>query len=184
METNLNNLKEIWMPINGYEGIYEISNYGNIRSLDRRKRHSNIGFTSICKGQTLKPKTHANGYYEVSLCKNGKSKFKLIHRLVAQSFIENPENKPQVNHKNGNKKDNHINNLEWVTQKGNAEHAVKIGLYGNGERMYNHILSEKDVLEIRKLYPENTLSQLSNSYKVSITTIHYIVTRRAWKHVA
>ena len=118
---------EIWKPIKGFP-YYEISNYGNVRSLD--KKVNSIHGTRICKGKLLK--THQNkkrdGYCYVSLA-NGKkthSSFR-VHRLVAEAFIPNPYNKPQVNHIDGDVTNNNVNNLEWVTAKENIQWTIKCG---------------------------------------------------------
>lgn len=103
-------MKEIWKDVKGFEGLYQVSNIGNVR----RKKH-------------LLFKTLRN-YYGVKLCKNNIKCFKYIHRLVAEAFIPNPDNKPQVNHIDGNKLNNNVNNLEWVTISENGKHAYKIGL--------------------------------------------------------
>lgn len=106
-------MKEIWKDIPGYEGLYQASNLGRIRSLIRNK---------ILIGGIK------NGYREVILCKNGKRKYMLVHRLIAQTFLENKKNKPQINHIDGNKHNNNVNNLEWCTRSENMKHAYKIGL--------------------------------------------------------
>ena len=111
-------MKEIWKPIIGYENLYEVSNLGNIRSIDRMvsrvDRWGNKGSVLI-KGILLVPVKMKSGYLQVSLCKNGTSKRFLIHRIVASAFIENPYNKETVNHKNEIKADNRVENLEWMT---------------------------------------------------------------------
>lgn len=112
-------MQEIWKDIKEYEGEYEISNLGRVRSLNYRR----TGMKKV-----LKPINHPRGYLSVILYKNKKSKEFCIHRLVAETFIENLSNKPQVNHKDGNKHNNTINNLEWVTASKNEKHAWKIGL--------------------------------------------------------
>ena len=112
-------IKEIWKPIKGYEGLYEISNYGQVKS---NKREGT-------KGLLMKPLVvPLNDYYKVKLCKNGKERKYSIHRLVAETFVPNPNDKPQVNHKNGNKHDNYFENLEWVTCSENLHHAYRTGL--------------------------------------------------------
>lgn len=110
-------MKEIFKDIKGYENLYKISNYGNVKSL----KNSII----------LKPAKNHRGYLHVALYKNNKTKAHRIHRLVAQAFISNPENKPQVNHKDGNKLNNCVDNLEWVTNGENQKHAFKLGLQTN-----------------------------------------------------
>lgn len=121
-------MDEIWRDITGYEGYYQVSNLGNVRSCERKIIDSKC--KRIFKGKILKP-TPSKGklpYYYVSLSKQGKIKKKRIHVLVASEFIPNPEHKPQVNHKNGNPQDNRIDNLEWVTNSENTQHAYNTGL--------------------------------------------------------
>lgn len=105
---------EIWKDIKGYEGFYKISNLGNIKSLPR---NGTIKYEKI-----LKPNNVA-GYYQVSLQKNGIVEHKKIHRLVAEAFIQNPKEKKEVNHIDGNKHNNSVDNLEWVTTSENQIHS-------------------------------------------------------------
>lgn len=116
----------------GYEGLYQVSNLGRIKRLSRTAE--NKGTYSgkyVYKEKILTPRKNINraGYYEISLYKNGKEKRHKLHRLVAETFIKNPYNKPQINHISGNKDDNSIYNLEWVTDKENKEHAWENELY-------------------------------------------------------
>lgn len=119
-------MSEKWLEIEGFEGYYEVSSLGNIRSIDRlvKKRGHLVPQYSKYITKTL----NYNGYYKVTLCKEGKKFTKRLHRLVALAFIKNPKEKPQVNHKNGIKTDNRVVNLEWVTASENLYHAVKHGL--------------------------------------------------------
>lgn len=110
--------KEIWKDIPGYEGLYQVSNLGNIKSLDRYKI-----IKAKIKGRILKPGINSQGYYQVVLNKNGRTKHVRINRIVAQVFIKNEKNKKEVNHKDGNKQNNCVDNLEWVTPKENMQHA-------------------------------------------------------------
>lgn len=111
---------EKWKDIVGYEGIYEVSNKGRVRRLFKGTKGT---LDRIVKGQTS-----PHGYHRVQLTFNGKIKYLFAHRLAALSFIDNPENKPFVNHIDGNKLNNNIENLEWVTGKENNIHAIKMGL--------------------------------------------------------
>jgi hypothetical protein len=115
---------EVWKDIENFEGIYQISNFGRVKSLDRVIDTRN-GKSTI-KGVIVNP--CGKPYLFVYLSKNNKSKYHAIHRLVAQAFIPNLENKPQVNHIDGDKTNNVVSNLEWVTQSENMLHAYRIGL--------------------------------------------------------
>lgn len=119
--------KEIWRAIDGYN-YYEISNLGNVRSKDRLIISINSN-SYIKRGRELKPKKHKDGYLFVQLTSDKKRSNLYIHRLVAQAFIINPEQKPLVNHIDGNKRNNWVENLEWVTSKENARHAYKNNLF-------------------------------------------------------
>lgn len=122
---------ELWIDIRGFEDSYRISNYGRVESKLRDiKRVDKRGYSYTYKrgGKILRNINHRDGYSKVSLLKNGKAKQCNIHRLVAEAFIKNPENKEQVNHKDGNKHNPHVDNLEWVTPSANAIHAYQIGL--------------------------------------------------------
>lgn len=122
-------MKEIWKNVNEYEELYQVSNLGNV------KRIRFINFRSnYLKNKLLKPIKHKNGYLVVGLTKNGKTKIKAIHRLVAQTFIDNPKNKKYVNHIDGNKQNNKVDNLEWCTPSENQKHAYKLGLQKVSER--------------------------------------------------
>ena len=130
---NTNSMKqpEDWKPIPGYEGLYEVSNWGRVRS-----------FKWNSDGRILSPGKNNMGYYFVYLCKDGKAKGHTIHRLVAQAFIQNPSNFPVVNHKDECKENNCVDNLEWCTQKYNIS-------YGTGlQRMAEKI--SKPVVQLDK----------------------------------
>lgn len=120
-------LKKEWKEIKGYEGKYIISNYGEVISLPRYKQNNS-------KLQHVEPKeikryvNPKNGYVYVQLWNNAKYKNIRLHKLVAQAFIKNSNNLPQINHKDGNKKNNRVDNLEWCTAKDNILHSYKIGL--------------------------------------------------------
>lgn len=112
-------MTEIWKDIKGYKGLYEVSNLGRVRSVDRITRHGRKR-----KSQIRKPELSNVGYQRIWLCKDGKETRFAVHRLVAQTFIPNTENKPVVNHINEIKTDNRVENLEWVTHSENLNHGT------------------------------------------------------------
>lgn len=117
-----------WRDVVGWEGIYQVSNKGDIIRLPSLIRHPR-GFDMKIKGQTMKFNLDADGYFRVGLtCQGRKNESRGVHQLVARAFIPNPENKPQINHKDGNKQNNNVENLEWVTPSENTKHAVDTGL--------------------------------------------------------
>lgn len=112
-------MEEIWKDVVGYEGLYQISNLGNVKSLN---------YNHTGKERILAKKHHKSGYVTVTLCKNGKHKNKSIHILVAMAFIPNRFSLPCVNHIDGDKENNFVDNLEWVTYSQNTMHAIQTGL--------------------------------------------------------
>ena len=120
---------EEWRDVKGYEGMYLISNYGNVVSLDRKVKSKN-GYRNS-KGRSITVRKNNFGYLDTRLYKNGTKKSAFIHRIVAEAFLPNPENKPVVNHKNGIKSDNRLCNLEWCTSSENKIHAIQTGLSKN-----------------------------------------------------
>ena len=124
-------MKEIWKDIKGYENLYQVSNLGNIKSKERIIKRNN--HNSLIKEKLLKKYIRA-GYYAVKLYKNNIKTNIPVHRIVAQNFLENKQNKPCINHKDGNKLNNNINNLEWCTYSENTLHAYKKGLEKITER--------------------------------------------------
>lgn len=143
---------------------------------------------NIKTGRKLKPWIDKQGYYTIRLAG---SKNLYVHRIVAQLFIPNPENKKEVNHKDGIKTNNSISNLEWLTRNQNIQHAYDIGIMHGplghknkiGTLHHNVKLTEAQVLEIRKIGKNKTLKELSEVYKVSFKTISKILNRKRWKHI-
>ena len=132
-------------------------------------------------GYILKPKHLANNYCYVKL----KNKNYLIHRLVATKYIPNPDNKPQVNHIDGNKDNNNVSNLEWVTAKENKVHAVKHNLVANGEKINLSKLTEDDIRFIRAhAKVDMKMKDLATKYNVSTKTIQNICQRKTWNHIS
>ena len=160
-------MEEIWKDIVGYENLYQVSNLGNVRSLDRIVKGRNNS-DRLIKGKMLKAKKGNNPYLFVNLTVNNKGNNKLIHRLVATAFIPNPNNYPQVNHLNENVNDNRANNLEWVLPRENAN-------YGTRNQRISQIKS-KSVLQfdlngnlIAEYESQTQAAKLNNCYQYAIS---------------
>ena len=148
--------EEIWKDIEGFEGRYQVSNMGRVKAL--ALKHKSFGMDRYITRKEHIRKTYLRiGYCRVILWVNGKPKAMDVHRLVAKAFIPNPENKPLINHKNGIKTDNRVENIEWCTPSENTLHALRIGLVNpknlgkcKGEKHGRHKLTSEQVLYIRK----------------------------------
>lgn len=180
-------MNELWKPVKGFEGEYEVSNFGRVKSLDTIQRRSNgrVMCDFKIKGKILKPfrTGKGDGYYTVSI----HGKFYKVHRLVATAFVPNPCNLPQVNHIDGDKTNNSVNNLEWVTNLENMQHAVRKGLRPLGGKVPNAKFTNEQVQEIRKEYEPNIrgkgIKALAKKYGVAYSTIKNILYGRKWKYV-
>lgn len=136
-------MSEIWLPVKGYEGYYEVSNLGRVRGLDRIILDKG-GRHQVKKGVVLKPRPDRQGYITVALSIGRKYKTQLVHRLVAEAFIPNPDNLPQINHKDECKSNNTVDNLEWCTARYNCNYGdrnrkVMISNLRNGYWNLEHI---------------------------------------------
>lgn len=120
-----NYMEEVWKPVKGYEGLYEVSNTGKVRSLDRTIKYTFCGKKHLrtIRGTVLKQKANPE-YYRVSLCKNGVTRNEYVHRIVAEAFIPNPNGLAEVNHIDEDKANNNAENLEWITRLGNVRHGT------------------------------------------------------------
>ena len=129
-------INEIWKDIKGYEGLYQVSNFGRVKSLERESWNGKAYFIKKEQIRTILKDT--GGYYYIGLTKEGKTKNYMVHRLVAEAFIPNPDNYPEVNHKDENKLNNCVDNLEWCTSKYNAN-------YGNRNNKVKEIIRKKGI---------------------------------------
>ena len=173
--------QECWRDIPGYDGIYSVSNRGRVRLNVTRNRYR---AGSIRTGQP-----NADGYLRLSMTHNGQRKKCFVHRLVALAFLGPRDANIELNHKNGVKTDNRVENLEYVTHRENMCHAVDMGLWnparGVGEEIENSKLTVADIRAIREEYScgDITYAQLGKHYGVVHQNISSIVNRKTWKHV-
>lgn len=166
---------EIWRPIKGYETEYMVSNLGRVKSL---YREVNCGKgKSIVNEKYLTPHTNAFGYLTINLSKRSKTKSYLIHRLVAQAFIPNPENKPEVDHINTIRDDNNVKNLRWVTRQENNSNPLRRKKYSRCRKGYRN----SNAMAVIKIEPNGkrtcyqTLTEGAHKNNVSPSTISYYI---------
>jgi len=176
---------EIWKDIKGYEKLYQVSNEGRVKSLNRLVFNKGNGAHCRVKGVVLKPNADIGGYLYVGLHdkKNVKTQYIKVHRLVAFAFCEGHKTGLEVNHKNGIRDSNHCDNLEWVTRSQNIRDTYKRGRNTNGEKGNASKLFDRDVGVITSLY-DYGISQtiIANSFGVTQATISNIVTNRTFKN--
>lgn len=177
-------INEVWVPVLGYEGYYDVSTKGRVRSRDRL-RTSTLGNPYKLKGRLLKICLNGRGRPVVRLYKDGLGKTITLHRIMAIAFFGEPnESEMQVNHIDGNKVNNNLNKLEWVTASENVRHAFENGLNSNcGEKNPASILTTNDVVEIRELINVLPMHELADIYGVSKSNIENIKYNRTWKGI-
>lgn len=176
-------MQEEWVDIKTDRDTYELSNYGRFR---KKARIGPRGY--YVKGRDIKPNDNSSGYLRVSMRINGKVKYYFVHRLVATYFIPASPGRDFVNHKDGNKHNNHVSNLEWCTRSENQTHAVNHGLTrpnpARGEMHWSAKLTWDDVREIRSKYKkgDKELGQcaLAKKYNTTQSNIYDIVNNRSW----
>jgi hypothetical protein len=171
-------MKEEWKNIKGYEGYYQISNLGNLKALSREVRHPNGGVRKT-KERISQGSTDGKGYKVATLSKEGNSERVLIHRLVALAFLKNKYNLPVINHKDGVKHNNKVNNLEWSTYQHNIQHSFnnKLQVVPKGENNKLARFTQEEANFIRAMKLKYNLSNefLAKVTEVSATTIHFII---------
>lgn len=181
-------MQEIWKSLKDIVECgdnYEVSNMGRVRSVDRKVNSWNGG--RVSKGIILKTWINRYDYEMVTFQDTDTKKSYGVHRLVALAFIPNPDNKPEVNHEDGNKVNNNVENLTWATFSENRKHAFETGLqYGvKGQDNVNAKLTDEKVIELFEKYKTNNYSmqQLADKYDSSLTVVSTIINGTAWTHL-
>lgn len=161
----------MYKDVIGYEGEYQITESGVVRSLDRLCVDS-LGRKRFRKGVVLSPDIAQNGYYRVTLASSGKKKQFYLHRLIAIHFMENPDNLPQINHKDGNKLNNSLDNLEWCTVQENTIHAYKLGLIkpASGKDHHNYQKTGSKHERAKKVLGTNIITGATKEYGALVET--------------
>lgn len=181
-------MKELWRPIADYNGFYEVSNKGRVRSLDRLILNGKTGrgCRRLLRGRILKPSIAKGGYLSVGLHKIGPVQTFTVHILVFRAFVENPDDLPEINHKDGNKLNNWSTNLEPSTRQENVLHAIRLGLCSSmiGAENIGAKLTATKVRRIRRLF-ERGVSQgrIAKLVGTTFQNIHCIVRRKSWTHI-
>lgn len=171
---------EIWKDIPDYEGFYQVSNFGRVRSVSRDV-YCRKGGKRSHKGKILKPRLR-NSYLAVNIHVLGASIHQNIHVFVAQAFIEERPEKHQVNHIDGNKLNNHVDNLEYCSPSENSKHANAIGLCGRGENRHNAKLKNSEVIKIREMVKGGISDiEISKLFNVSPACIWNIKKGRSYQ---
>jgi len=158
---------EIWKDIEGYNGIYQVSNYGNVKSLDRQS--FNKGNLHKIKGKLLKPSYAGTGYKRVILCHTKSQKYFYVHRLVLIAFTVFDNERNQVNHINGIKSDNRLSNLEWCSRSENMNHAYLFGLKTITKNQLD--ATSKKVFDENTGIVYNSIKEVSLKFNINYSTL-------------
>lgn len=176
---------EVWKDIEGFEGVYQVSSFGRIKSMGRVIDRDKMGKLVIFE-KILNPHIDQVGYPRLYLYKKNFKRRESVHRLVAFAFIPNTDNKPHINHINGEKTDNRVENLEWCTQKENVRHGFKIGLSCaiRGQDVVTAKIKNSDVPVIKKMRSEGAFYHvIAKKFNVSVSCIRWIVSGINWAHI-
>lgn len=165
---------ETWKDIDGFKGHYQVSNIGRVKSIKFIKHR-------------ILSQTDNKGYFKIGFILNGKYTNIGVHRLVGLSFLDGYKDGLEINHKNGIKRDNRVENLEWVEHSVNMNHASVNNLVRKGIKTHDNKLSENEVLKIRSIYKnkkiKSTYRSLAKDFGVCYKTIGSIIKRKKWRHI-
>jgi hypothetical protein len=178
--------QEIWLPISSFEGFYLISSLGRVQSLPRVIYEHN-GKPRRIKGRIVTPK-RTGKYLGVHLFKNAQGKRHYLHRLVAEAFIPNPENKPCVNHKDFDRDNNRVENLEWVTHEENTLHSAAADRLGavtpkRGSECHSARFNDETVAQIRREWRRGQTAEFARRYGVTWRAMDMLIRGRTWRHI-
>lgn len=180
-------MPEVWKPIPSYEGLYEVSNLGKVRSLDRKVFWERFQVYTTKHGKILKFKIDRAGYRRVTLYKDDKARHWYVHRLVLLAFVGLPQNNQECCHNDGSRTNNTLSNLRWDTKESNMKDTMKHGTSyfstQKGIKNANAKLNDKIVKEIRNRSNENQYT-LAKEYGVSQVTIWKVIAKKIWKHIS
>jgi|SRR6478736_95403 len=171
-------IQEEWKDISGFEGAYQISNYGRVKSLERRVYTKKGDHSHLRRERIMKSSPSPRGYLIVTFHNNGIPNWFSVHRLTAIYWVENPLNLPIVNHDDTDKLNNFYLNLIWCTSEQNSHHAIKNGRLGKLK-----FLNERKVIDILQNYPNTTIPELAKKHKVSSGTVRDVVVGNTYKEV-
>lgn len=171
-------MMEQWRDVKGYEGIYQVSDMGRVKSVERISAQNHL-----LRERIRKPETDRDGYQIVNLCKDGKVKLHKVHRLVGEAFLDNEQGFPQINHINGVKDDNRVENLEWISASGNVKHAFDSGLKQPrriayyGERNPHCKVTDAQCEEIREIKRDKGYSnrRIADMFNIGTSQINRIL---------
>lgn len=168
--------EEKWLWVDGYEGLYMVSDQGRVMSVPRKTGRNSW------PGRTMRQGKGNSGYLHVCLCVKSKAKTREVHRLVAEAFLERPHGKTEVNHIDGNKTNNAASNLEWVTRSENVLHAYQHIERKSCDHFHPVKLTEDDVREI--LSSDGTNTEIAKKFGVSDVTVGNIKNGKTWRHLS
>jgi hypothetical protein len=181
-------MNEIWLPVTGYEGLYEVSSFGRVRSLNRihKSRNQWGEITRSWPAKLLRLNRQIKtGYYHVQLCSAGKIKAHLVHRLVCEAFNGPSPQGLECAHLDGTRTNNSAENLKWLTSKENQSHRVIHGTANIGDNAHQAILCEAEIPRIRERRKQGeTYRNIAEDYGVHLSTIHYACNGKNWSCVA
>ena len=179
----MNPTRETWKPVAAWEGLYEVSDHGAVRSLDRTVM-TKAGHLRTTRGRVLKPSRMASGHLQVSLYRGEERLCTTVHALVMAAFVGPRPAGMDICHKDSDPSNNHVSNLRYDTRRGNVEDTMAAGRISRGTARHNNTLTPEQVREIRAKYVPRvyTLKMLADEYGVTPTNIHAIVgpNSRSW----